>query len=275
MRTPLAPKIDTLVQDIYDLFEKDVHVPPEDAKSFGDGLAGIVVEQLTKRRPPYLRLSNLGTSCSRKLWFSLNTPELAERMPGHVRIKFLIGHITEAVVLFLARLSGHAVTNEQQELELHGVKGHIDADIDDELVDVKSCSPASFKKFKIGLNAESDGFGYLSQLGTYGEAKGKSRGHFLAVDKVLGALHLDSHDLPKVDYAKKIADAREILDQTEMPERTFSDVKDGESGNRKLGLVCSYCDFKFNCWQGLKVYDYAGQPRFLTVVKREPRVEKL
>lgn len=270
----MAPKIDTLVQDIYDLFEKDVTVDPKEAETFGVGLGKLVIDRLRKRKD-YLRLSNLGKPCVRQLWYSINTPELGEKLSGPTRIKFLIGDITEAVILFLAKLSGHSVTNDQQEVDLYGVTGHIDALVDGELVDVKSASPYSFNKFKEGLQPGGDSFGYLSQLGGYGAGLGFKRGSFLAVNKVLGHLHLDTHDLPEVDYEKRISVVQRTLEGNSPPDRGFTDEADGLSGNRKLGVACSYCAFKDTCWPGHQTYNYAGQPRFLTVVKREPRVEKL
>jgi hypothetical protein len=196
-------------------------------------------------------------------------------MHGSAYIKFLIGHVTEAVVLFLARLAGHSVTREQEEVNLHGVSGHLDAVIDGDLVDVKSASPYSFKKFEAGLKPESDSFGYLGQLGSYGHALGTSRGHFLAVDKVLGKLHLDTHDLPEKDYEKEVNDVRSILAHNEPPERGFEDEPEGASGNRKLCTVCSYCEFKDTCWPGLQVFKYAKGPVFLTKVAREPKVDRV
>jgi hypothetical protein len=196
-------------------------------------------------------------------------------MHGAAYVKFLIGHVTEAVVLFLARLAGHKVEREQEEVDVHGVKGHIDAIIDDELVDVKSASPASFKKFEAGLTPEKDGFGYLGQIASYGHATEKKRGHFLAVEKVLGKLHLDSHELPERDYEQEVKDVRAVLDDNEPPPRGFEDEKYGESGNRALGMVCSYCEFRETCWPGLQTYKYARGPVFFTKLVREPRnVEK-
>lgn len=269
----MSSKIDTLVEDIYGVFDKDVTIAPEDAKSFGDELARVVTDQL-KEQSPRLRLSNLGNSCRRQLWYSVNVPELAERMPGSTRIKFLIGHITEAVILFLAKLSGHAVTDEQKTVDLYGVKGHIDATIDGELVDAKSCSPPAFKKFQKGLTPETDGFDYISQLSKYGAAEGKTRGHFLAIEKVLGTLHLDTHEFQKQDLEKEVKDVRAMLAEPTPPERGYEDEKDGESGNRKLGVKCSYCAFKQTCFPGVQTWMYSNGPRFLTKVVREPKPTK-
>lgn len=264
------PKIETLVEDIYHTLEEGATVSPEEAKTFGDNLARIVSEKLSSQNRSYLRLSNLGSRCLRKLWYSVNTPELAEKLSGPARIKFLIGDITEAVVLFLAKLSGHAVADEQQSVAVHGVPGHIDCTIDGEVTDVKSASPPSFKKFQSGVRKETDDFGYLTQLGSYVQAKkgngGTKRGHFLAVHKVLGHLHLDSHDnLPDIT-SDRVSEVRQVLAASEPPARGFEDEPHGASGSRKLSTPCSYCEFKAVCWPGVQIAHYAGDraPVFLT-----------
>lgn len=242
------------------------------ADDFGVELGRMVIERVSEEHKPRLRLSNLGESCDRKLWYSVNCAELAEKLSGPTRIKFLIGDITERVILFLARLAGHSVTDEQKEVTLHDVKGHIDAKIDDHLVDVKSASPFSFRKFEDGLTPDTDAFGYLSQLGGYGKAEGDTRGSFLAVDKVLGTLALDTHEFPETDYEAKVNHARSVIDMSTPPERGYEDEADGMSGNRKLGTKCSYCAFRETCWPGLRTYLYSGRPRYLTVVRRDPKV---
>jgi hypothetical protein len=266
------PTIDTLIEDIYGVFEKDVEIPEGEAKAFGERLGKMLSKRLGKQDKDYLRLSNLGSACSRQLWYRVNTPELGEKLSGPTRIKFLIGDITEAVVLFLARIAGHTVEDEQAEVEVDGVRGHIDAIVDGELVDVKSASPYSFNKFKEGISPKTDAFGYLTQLGSYGKAKNKDKGHFLAVDKVLGHLTLDTHDpLPEVNLEQRIADTRNVLEANEPPARGFEDVPDGKSGNRKLDVACSYCAFKATCWPGLRTFTMANGPKFLTHVAREPK----
>lgn len=267
-----TPSINTLVEDIYAVFDKPQSVDPKAAEHFGVRLAKMLVDRITERKErATLRLSNLGKPCLRQLWYSINTPELGEKLSGPTRIKFLIGDITEYVVLFLAELAGHKVEYKQEKVTVYGVDGHIDALVDDELVDVKSASPYSFDNFKAGLRPEDDSFGYLGQLGGYAHALGRHRAHFIPVNKVLGTLHLDTHDLPEVDYEQRITSVRAALASNTPPERGFEDVPDGKSGNRKLGVNCSYCEFKSICWPGLAVIPYANGPRFLTKIMRQPK----
>lgn len=275
--------IDTLIDDIYRVVDEGTEIPEGLTESFAKELAEIVADRLSGRpREPYLRLSNLGTKCDRRLWLEIRHPELVEKLPPEAKLKFLIGDLHEAILLFLAEASGHSVTGKQGELEIEGVKGHRDAVIDGITVDVKSASPFAFIKFQEGLTKEKDAFGYIEQLNSYMEAAvddeavlNHELGAFLAADKVLGKLTLDVHKAdPDLDVREVARRKKEMLASEELPPRAFSDEPDGKSGNRKLGTYCSYCPVKNSCWPGLQVYTYSNGPRFLTKVAREPKVAK-
>jgi hypothetical protein len=268
-------KVQSLVQDIEGLLDdRDIVISEEASASFGEEIAGVIRDRLgNKTHTPALRLSNLGTVCKRKLWYAINKPDLAEPLSPSTRLKFLFGDILESLLLFLAGLAGHKVERRQEEVDVEGVKGHIDAVIDDELVDVKSASSFSFAKFASGGLRDNDSFGYITQLESYGQALGKKHGHFLVVDKTLGHICLDSHTLQRLPEGT-VQSTKAFLSRPIPPARAFSDEADGLSGNRKLGIACSYCQFKTTCWPGLQVYNYAGRPRWLTRVVREPRVSR-
>lgn len=270
------PSLQTLIKDIYDVVKNPKDIDPAVTEAFGKKLANIIAYRLSEaRRAPSLRVSNLGTLCNRKLWYSVNSPERGLPLSAPTRIKFLFGTILEELLLFFAKIAGHTVKDEQLEVDVHGVKGHIDATIDDELVDAKSASTYSFRKFRDHTLSFDDAFGYLSQLGAYGYRIGTGRDHFLAIDKQHGHIALDSYPKDKRDWEKYVADKRASLASTVPPKRAYNDEADGASGNRKLGLACSYCDFKKECWPGLRVFGYAGKPRFLTKVTLTPKVDEL
>ncbi|MGW8178763.1 MAG: hypothetical protein ACWGQW_08375, partial [bacterium] len=186
--------------------------------------------------------------------------------------------ILEELLLFLAEAAGHRVEGTQSELDVGGIKGHRDAVIDGMLVDVKSASTYSFNKFRQGLTPDADAFGYLDQLQSYLYASQdddvvtvKDRAAFLVVDKTLGHICLDVHEINNKDYSAVVAEKISVVESPEVPPRAFEDEKDGASGNRKLGLQCSYCDAKHLCWPGLRVFGYSNGPRFLTTVKKRPQ----
>ena len=274
--------ISTLVPDMYKLLESGkVHIDAQ-------GLAAAITARLAEDKgAAELRMSNVGTPCDRKLWYSINLPNMAEPLPAPARLKFLIGDITEEVVASIAEQTpGHVVEGRQDTLELHGIQGHRDCVIDGVTVDIKSASSFSFQKFEEGLTPDKDAFGYLDQLNLYREAGRddpvvtvKGEAAFLAVDKTLGKLTLDRHRANGTDYVKLISQKRGMLAEKVPPKRAYMPEPDGKSGNMKLGTACSYCPFKKECWKnsnggdGLRTFAYSTGPRFLTHVAREPKPE--
>lgn len=263
--------VKTLIPDIYDFMCAPKELPPGTTEAFATSLATILSNRVSPRREDKnnIRLSNVGFP-DRKLWYTINQPELAEPLDGKTRLKFLMGDLWEAVLLFLARASGHTVRGEQDEVAIAGVVGHTDGTIDGHPVDVKSASPFSFQKFQKGLTKEEDSFGYLSQLASYSEAQGQKTGSFLAGEKVSGELHLDTHDFSGYDMVKEINRKKAVV-AGPMPPRCYPDEKDGESGNRKLNVVCSYCSFRKPCWPGLRAFAHYNGLKVYTVVPRPPK----
>lgn len=276
-------KIDTIVEDIYGVIDGDVSVSDKAIEELGGRLSQTISQQLRRREArTELRMSNLGTPCDRKLWYSINKPEHAEKLPSAAKFKFLFGHLLEDIVLWLAEQSGHKVEGRQDECQIGTVKGHRDAVIDGRLVDVKSASTYSYKKFNTNSLVGDDAFGYLTQLGGYLEAarndpliEDRDRASFLVVDKTLGNICLDTYKFPEYNYNKMVEEKKEVLASPFPPRRSFSDVPDGKSGNRKLGVACSYCPFKSSCWPDLRTFSYSTGPVFLTQVNRVPNVQEV
>jgi hypothetical protein len=284
----LDKSLDTLVTDIYELFDDSKHHEPseENLAKLGQNIMDIVKIRLAKRdddREP-LRFSSLGKK-DRQLWYMAHAKDKAEPLSAKTLFKFLYGDVIEQLLLFLAREAGHEVTREQEEIEVEGVKGHIDAVIDGVVVDVKSASPYSFQKFKDGKLFHDDPFGYIQQLSGYADTLTPGAdAAFLVADKVHGDIHLSvvpkeviNENPPK----PRIAHLREAIAQDAPPPRCYPDVAEGKSGNRKLGVNCSYCPFKDTCWadanggKGLRKFLYFNGPMWLTDVQKEPRVPEL
>lgn len=278
----MTKTIDTLVEDIYALFENNTDFDSDRVAAFGKRLADHIHNRITEtKQPGTLRLSNIGTECHRKLWYSINQPDSAEKLPKQARFKFLFGDILEELLLFLAEEAGHSVEGRQTPLTINGVKGHRDAIIDGRLVDVKSASTISFRKFESNGLRGNDPFNYLDQLGSYLAAssedpllKEKDIASFLVVDKTLGNICLDTYPKSDVDYNKKIDELREMLAKPEPPPQAYLPVPDGKSGNMKLGTQCSYCPFKHQCYSP-RTFLYASGPVFLTHVERVPKVSEI
>lgn len=280
-------KIKTLVEDIYNVIEGNGGWDETISTYFRESVSDVVDTRLQAQEQERgtLRMSNLGTPCTRKLWYSVNTPDEAEALRPDTRLKFLYGDILESLLLSLAKASGHEVMGEQGELHISGIRGHRDAVIDGITVDVKSASGYGFQKFENGNLRSDDPFGYISQLSSYvyaGHREAPEQVHptigaFLVIDKQSGKICLDMYDLVK-EVSKKEEEVellKHAVAGSSPPVRGFDDVPDGGSGNRKLGTVCSYCGFKQSCWPTARTFLYSNGPRFLTRVQRLPNVPEV
>lgn len=278
--------IDRLVPDIQDLFNAPHKVDDGRLERLGNDLAAMVGRRLAEQRgDAYLRMSNLGKG-DRQLWYEIKSDLAGEsNLTPSAKIKFLFGDILELLLIFLAEEAGHEVTCKQEEVNVDGVVGHLDAMVDGYVVDCKSASTPSFKKFQFKTLTDNDSFGYMEQLSGYVEAKPEAAGGaFLAIDKTLGHIVLDKYERDELTPYKirdRIKDIRGVLESDEVPDRCYDDVPDGESGNRVLGVNCTYCPFKKPCWQdanggiGLRTFLYANGPRHFTNVAKEPKVMEL
>ena len=280
--------IDTLVEDILRVVDTGGGWDATITSFLSTKLSDTIHTRLSPKeeeRKPTLRMSNIGTPCHRKLWYSINLPLSSEPLRPETKLKFLYGDILEDLLLSLAKAAGHSVEGQQDVLEIKGIKGRRDAVIDGVTVDVKSTSSASFKKFRDHNLREDDPFGYIGQLSSYVYAAkddplvtDKTKGAFLAIDKQNGTICLDVYDFTEEFKTKEVfvESARAMVSAPYPPSREYDDEPEGKSGNRKLGLNCSYCDFKNECWPGLRTFIYAGgRPTFLTKVVSLPRVPEV
>lgn len=274
----MTKQIDTLVADIYDLFDPNkTHVPCEDnLDEFAETFKDILRRRLSEReeRTGALRFSALGRP-DRQAWYAAKGYE-QEEFTSKTYFKFLYGDIIELMLLFLAKESGHTVEGLQQEVEVDGVKGHIDAIIDGVVVDVKSASAFGFKKFETNSVVQDDPFGYTQQLAGYSDVltPGASAA-WLALNKVDGDMclaTLSSSIIADHKPAPRIAHLKEVIASDEPPERCYPPVEDGKSGNMKLGTGCSYCSYKKHCWPEMRGFAYSGGPRYLVKVVKTPDV---
>lgn len=258
-------------------------VAPEVTKAFGEDLSRIVEDRLSGRDQSFrLRPSNLGEKCDRRLWYQSNRPNKAVRLKPQDKLKFLLGDIFEAVILYLAEASGHSVVGKQDVVSLHGVSGSRDAVIDGVTVDAKSASPFSWQKFNNHLTEDQDAFGYLNQIEFYRQAGAndplvthKGQAAFLAGEKVLGKLTLDIHDAKDTDFLSLIEAKQDMLSLPDPPGRAFHAEPDGKSGNMVLGTKCNYCEFRKHCWPGTRTFLYSTGPKHFTKIVREPQVSEI
>jgi hypothetical protein len=188
------------------------------------------------------------------------------------------------MVLALAKLSGHKVTDTQKRAEVGGIKGSMDCKIDGIVTDVKSSSPYGFKKFKDGSLINDDPFGYVDQIKGYAHSEGETEMGWLVMDKTNGHLTYLKYDLKdeskwywtKLNFfsiVERIKAIKNVVKLAEPPKRCYEPIPDGKSGNMKLGVGCSYCAYKHECWgDDLRTFIYANGPRYLVKTVNTPNV---
>jgi len=292
--------LDTLVADIYEVVSSkggwDEVINDYFKGRLGDTMMSRLSPSSGKEYKPSIRMSNAGQPCARKLWYTVNQHEGGEELSANTHLKFLYGDILEDLLISLALAAGHTVEGEQDVCEIQGIKGHRDCVIDGVLIDVKSASPFSFKKFKEHKLRGDDPFGYIGQLSSYLYSsqddplvEDKVNAGFLVIDKVHGTLCLDMYDLtPELETKEEfIKERKEMVDAPEPPVRGFEPEEDGywkgrkadgdfrHNGSYKLGVNCSYCDHKHSCHTGLRTFVSARGPVFFTDLKHKPRMQEV
>lgn len=285
-------KNETLINDIYETIGvlakgKELKIPPEVLEDFGKDMAQAlkdwsIPQEVSTEMKPGLRMSNIGKP-DRQLWYDINSEDKEEKeLAPNMYIKFLYGHLLEVLLLTFVRLAGHKVANEQKEINVDGIKGHMDCTINGEVVDVKTASGYAFKKFNEGTLAEDDSFGYLAQLAGYEQAMQTDKGGFLVMNKESGELSFfKPDDMEKPNIKNRIKNIKKIIKEKNPPDYCYDSIPEGKSGNMKLPRQCTWCAYKFKCrsnengGQGLRVFKYAKGNAYLTHIEKVPNVEEI
>ena len=281
-------KLDTLIDDMNGILSgissgKAPEVKEEQIDKFLNNTKLALLDWLQPRKSSGkgLRMSVIGRP-ARQLWYDNHIERKQEIHDPSTQLKFLYGHVLEHLLLFLVEISGHTVTAQQKKVQVEDVNGHMDCKIDGEVVDVKSASAMSFKKFKNGTLYEDDPFGYIAQLAGYEHNEGTTNGGLLAVNKSSGEIALFRPDeLMKPNAKDLINNLKEKLTQNEPPEKCYQPIPHDKTGNLKLPVGCVYCSHKFICHadsndgDGLRVFKYANSNVFMTKVISQPKVEEI
>jgi hypothetical protein len=282
-----SKNLSTLVEDIYEKIEclsqgENMDIPQDLIDDFGERMKQALVHWTEpKKQTKGLRMSNIGRP-ARQLWYESKKDSEPTPLKAPTHIKFLYGHLLEELLILFVKIAGHSVSDEQKEVTVDGIKGHIDCKIDGQVVDIKTASNFGFKKFKEGTLYQDDPFGYMYQLSGYETSEGTTEGGFLAINKETGELALYCPgDLTKPNVNGRIDSLKNKLKSDTPPEKCYQPVPEGKKGNMRLPTGCAYCGFKNECWsdanngRGLRVFKYANGLKYFTRVTSTPNVQEL
>ncbi len=230
--------MNSLVEDIFSLYEKEESKPRSRMPSASNGLASL---------------------CERYAWYDMNSPKPRKINPYTGR-RFMYGKVHEEIIVDeISRLEekGWRLKGSQLKVSMWGIKGVIDLLIRSPqeqgakwyLLEIKTMNPEGFKEFKSeGLDSvpryREQAMFYLGALQEIPfREKDKISGGILLVENTfpLGELHsvdfeLDQDLLQRM--STKIEEIRELVVLSQPPPRPFTrESKD-----------CTYCFRKKECW---------------------------
>ena len=232
---------------------------------FGEMCKDAFRKQFTNKREKSFRarMSNIGKPlCQLQMEKSNAKPE---GQPYNNKMRNTFGDLIEALAVTIIKASGIKVDSTQKSVSYNMDKSKIDGTYDIEIgnsiYDIKSASPYAFEhKFgdEGGFNSivEDDSFGYLSQGYLYSESENKRFGGWIVINKSTGEWLVTETPTEDEKY-KNIAinlskENLHALDEGKPFRRCFSDIEETfrkiPTGNRVLGIVCSFCPYKFPCW---------------------------
>ena len=232
---------------------------------FGEMCKDAFRKQFTNKREKSFRarMSNIGKPlCQLQMEKSNAEPE---GQPYNNKMRNTFGDLIEALAVTIIKASGIKVDSTQKSVSYNMDKSKIDGTYDIEIgnsiYDIKSASPYAFEhKFgdEGGFNSivEDDSFGYLSQGYLYSESENKRFGGWIVINKSTGEWLVTETPTEDEKY-KNIAinlskENLHALDEGKPFRRCFSDIEETfrkiPTGNRVLGIVCSFCPYKFPCW---------------------------
>ena len=257
----------SLISYLVNVLDGKAEMPSYLFDEFADLSRKALKKHFTRKKEDFrLRMSNVGKPlCQLQMQAKGVEPE----KPSHdFIVRMIIGDMLEALVIVLLKASKIEVKSQHQKVSLGvgdtQIEGEYDIELDDGIYDIKSVSPFSFTtKFNADNGydkiKQSDSFGYISQGHGYGMAANKPFKGWIAINKTTGEIvftdskHTDEEK--KEVYSKIYNTSVALLDEKPF-ERCFTDVEEvyysKPTGNRTLGIECSYCPYKHDCWDNLE-----------------------
>jgi len=245
--------------------KEPVDISDKLVEEFGEACKSALRKQFTEERRSGFkpRMSNVGRPLCQLQMEAQNIK--GEGQPYNVKMRNTFGDLIEALSIFVLKSAGVEIEDEQKNVKYKfngsAIEGRYDVKINKKIWDIKSASPYSFKN-KFGeaggfeVVVKDDAFGYVSQGYLYSESEKLPFGGWIVVNKSTGEWAVCETPLIDEEYkvnAIKIAKNNiHSLEKKEPFKRCYNEIEETfrtkKTGNKVLGMVCSFCPYKLPCW---------------------------
>ena len=246
----------------------ETEMSPHIINEFAENCKQALNKQFNEKKTDFrLRMSNIGKPLCQLQMQALGAQEAA---PSYdFKMRMAMGDVLEALIIAVIQASGIEIKNKHGKVKLplnkkSSIEGEFDIELDDGIYDIKTASPFAFEnKFKpddaYERIKESDAFGYVTQGHGYGMASDKPFKGWIALNKSTGEITIaEAKDTKqeREDVYDKIQHTYKSISKRKAFRRCFTDVEEvfykKPTGNRTLGIECSYCPYKTRCWKNLE-----------------------
>lgn len=246
----------------------EAEMPPHILDEFADNCRQALNKQFNEQRGDFrLRMSNVGKPLCQ---LQMQAKGVKEDTPTYdFKMRMAMGDVLEALMIAVIQASGIEIKNKHGKVKLpinkkDSIEGEFDIELDDGIYDIKTASPFAFEnKFKpddaYDKIKSSDAFGYITQGHGYGMASNKPFKGWIALNKSTGEIAIaeaTNTTKEKEEVHAKIQHAFKSISKGKPFQRCFTDVEEvfykKPTGNRTLGIECSYCPYKTHCWKDLE-----------------------
>ena len=245
--------------------KEPVEVSDKLVEEFGEACKSALRKQFTEERRSTFRprMSNIGRPLCQLQMEAQNIK--GEGQPYNVKMRNTFGDLIEALSIFVLKSAGVKIEDEQKSVKYKfngsSIEGRYDVKIDKKIWDIKSASPYSFER-KFGASGgfeeivKDDAFGYIPQGYLYSESEKLPFGGWIVINKSTGEWVVCETPLIDEEYkVNAIQTAKHNVHKLEKKEpfkRCYNEIEETfrtkKTGNKVLGMVCSFCPYKLPCW---------------------------
>ena len=245
--------------------KEPVKVSDKLVEEFGEACKSALRKQFTEERKSGFkpRMSNVGRPLCQLQMEAQNIK--GEGQPYNVKMRNTFGDLIEALSIFVLKSAGVKIEDEQKSVKYKfngsSIEGRYDVKINKKIWDIKSASPYSFER-KFGASGgfeeivKDDAFGYIPQGYLYSESEKLPFGGWIVVNKSTGEWVVCETPLIDEEYkVNAIQTAKDNIHKLEKKEpfkRCYNEIEETfrtkKTGNKVLGMVCSFCPYKLPCW---------------------------